>query len=500
VRILSALALTVAIVAVPAPSSAQPVSLPTSGALFGAYVQPRAGQGAEAATAGLEATLHRKLDLVRIYRQWDDAQPDPVVAGAILRGRIPVLSIRPKQKDGRIVPWAAIARGDADAAIVRQADGLRSLQGTIFLSFHHEPDDVAAAGYGTPAEYVAAWRHYRQVFAQRGVGNVVFTWIMIPSSFRTPALADAFYPGDDAVDWIAEDAYNWYGCSSGKPPAWRSPTELIAPFAAWAQPHGKPLMLAEWGSVEDPAVPQRKAQWLRDMLAAARTWPQLKALSYFDASGSCYWRLDSSPAAQEAFADDSNDPSAHGRTSAYLAPSTALGVAPLTLHLDGSGSAGAGAATGAGISSWTLDFGDGSASVAGTGRPPADVTHSYPAGTYSVRLHVTDTAGGVNQDEWRITSAGAPVITGKIGDVTTVSATSYAWVAPQGYAATAYAEWGSTTAYGHKSLTVPMVATFSTAAVTFPLTGLTPGTHYNARVVATSAAGTAVRVWTFDTR
>ncbi len=123
--------------------------VPAKGLLFGSYVQPRPGQGAEAAAAEQEAIAGRKMDLQRIYRQWDDPQPDPVVVASLRRGRIPVLSIRPRYKDGRIVPWAAVARGDADATIVKQADGLRSLPGTLFLAFHHEPDDVSSPTAGS---------------------------------------------------------------------------------------------------------------------------------------------------------------------------------------------------------------------------------------------------------------------------------------------------------------------------------------------------------------
>ncbi len=473
--------------------------VPAQGVLFGAYVQGLPGQGSEPAEASLETTMHRKLDLLRIYRPWDEPQPAPAVVAAVRRGQIPLLSIRPGYKDGRIVSWASVARGDADTMIAKQADGLRSLSPSrLFLSFHHEPDDPAAATFGTPADFVAAWRHYRQVFAARGVSNVAFVWIMTPSSFSKAGMADAYYPGDDAVDWIGEDAYNWFGCREGKSTSWRSPAELIAPFASWAAGHGKPLMLAEWGSAEDPAQPQRKAQWLRDGLAAARTWPQLRAMSYFDGVGNCNWRLDTG-AALQGFADDGDDPAAHGRASAFLLPSTRLGVAPLAVHFDGSGSTGTGAAASAGIGSWTLDFGDGSSPASGVGQPPADLVHSYPAGTFTARLRVTDGTGAVDQDERSITAAAAPTISGSVGGVTSTSATIHAWIAPQGFAATARAEWGSTTAYGQRSALAQIPATSGTTALTFPLAGLSPATHYYARVVATSAAGTRVRNWTFDT-
>jgi PKD domain len=256
-------------------------------------------------------------------------------------------------------------------------------------------------------------------------------------------------------------------------------------------------MLAEWGSVEDPDQPTRKAQWLQDGLDAARSYPSLRALSYFDSTGSCDWRLQNA-AAQQAFADTGADAFAHSRASAFLDPSTQLGIAPLTVHFDGSGSAGTGSATGSGIASWRLDFGDGS-STSGEGQPPADVGHTYPAGTYTARLRVTDTAGDVNQDEQTVKSAGPPVVSGEIRDVTGTSATIKSWVAPLGYGASVTAQWGTSTAYGQQSAPVQLAATDSNVAVSFPLASLKPATRYYARVLATSAAGTGVRAWTFDT-
>jgi hypothetical protein len=175
-----------------------------------------------------------------------------------------------------------------------------------------------------------------------------------------------------------------------------------------------------------------------------------------------------------------------------------LGVAPLTVHFDGSGSAGTGSPTGAGVVSWALDFGDGSA-TSGIGQPPADVPHAYSAGTFAARLRVTDATGAANYDERGIVAASTPVISGEVRDVTATSAKIYAWVAPQGLAATAVAEWGSTLAYGQRSPVVQIRATSGNVALTFPLGGLNPGTHYYTRVSATSLAGTRVKTWTFDT-
>jgi PKD domain len=235
------------------------------------------------------------------------------------------------------------------------------------------------------------------------------------------------------------------------------------------------------------------------MLAATQTWPQLRALSYFDAVGNCDWRLDSTAQSLQAFVDAGDDPAAHARPSAYLAPSTRLGVAPLTVRFDASGSTGTGAAGGSGIAAWSLDFGDGSTHASGTGQPPASLAHAYPAGSYTAWLRVTDSTGASNQDQVTVTAAGPPTISGMIADITTTSASVRVWVSPQGYGAGVRAEWGLSTSYGTRSGTVSIPSTTTTAALVFPLASLQPATRYYVEVVATSAAGTTVRPWQFTT-
>ncbi len=202
------------------PTDAPPVAgdlVPNQGVLFGAGL-PTTGSGqlTEATLSEQEDMLSRKLDLHRVYRLWDDAEPDTVLRTDVQRGRTPILSIKPKYGSGRQVSWASIARGDQDATIANQADGLKTLTAPVYLSFHHEADLAGNASYGTAAEYVAAWRHYRQVFAARGARNVAFTWIVTTSTFSKPGVTDSFYPGDDVVDWIALDAFNWFGCLPGQ--------------------------------------------------------------------------------------------------------------------------------------------------------------------------------------------------------------------------------------------------------------------------------------------
>ena len=61
----------------------------------------------------------------------------------------------------------------------------------------------------TPADFVAAWRRVVDIFRAEGVANASFAWVpfvypAVPVSFRDPNI-DAYYPGDDYVDWMGAD-------------------------------------------------------------------------------------------------------------------------------------------------------------------------------------------------------------------------------------------------------------------------------------------------------
>jgi CSLREA domain-containing protein len=171
-------------------------------------------------------------------------------------------------------------------------------------------------------------------------------------------------------------------------------------------------------------------------------------------------------------------------------------VSGLAVSLNASGSSDADGS----ITSYVWDFGDGSGGAGNT------TTHAYgAAGTYTVRLTVTDDGGATDSVTHDVTVAaasaasGAPVVSD--ASVTAVSATtatiSFA-IDPDGLATTARAEYGldarftgSPFAYSTSTPTVDLGAGDSPQSGSQTITGLLPGALYHLRVTATNAAGTA---------
>jgi Purple acid Phosphatase, N-terminal domain len=96
-----------------------------------------------------------------------------------------------------------------------------------------------------------------------------------------------------------------------------------------------------------------------------------------------------------------------------------------------------------------------------------------------------------------LTSAGAAAaatpsaITGPVTSVGPTTATATGTVNPNGQATTWYVEYGTSTSYGTKTANASAGSGTANTAVSASLTGLTPGTTYHYRVVATNSSGTA---------
>ncbi|HEY0190880.1 MAG TPA: hypothetical protein VGC42_07125 [Kofleriaceae bacterium] len=278
-----------------------------SGVLFGAAAATATADEAaqEAALIALEGETGRTFDLDRIYHQWDTAVPGVREQWTLDAGRIPIVSFKASSD----VPWPALARGDAEPRLAAIAAAYRALAAPVFCIFDQDPENSGGA-LGTPADFAAAYRHIVLAFRAAGATNV--TWIFNLKSPSYPHLADQYYPGDDVIDWLGASAYNFGVASGGR---WVSFADLLTDFVAWATPHGKPLIVTEWASTEDPADPARKATWITDAARAVHDLPQIRAIS-------AYWsmvdgnRFDSSPRSLAAFQAFAQDPYTHLRDPA----------------------------------------------------------------------------------------------------------------------------------------------------------------------------------------
>lgn len=95
-----------------------------------------------------------------------------------------------------------------------------------------------------------------------------------------------YYPGDEAVDWVATSFHQWENLPVS---FWTSqidngfdPLARLDDLYRFAVAHGKPLMLSEWGVSTKPYGNGDDPSWIDDTFAWIKAHPKAKAQVYFE--------------------------------------------------------------------------------------------------------------------------------------------------------------------------------------------------------------------------
>jgi hypothetical protein len=275
--------------------------VPSCGAWWGMYLPTETDTQLPHAVSAEQRFLGRRLDIIERYHDMslgsDGIFPDPAER-QLARNHLLLFSWAPNSWSAGIwYPWRKVAAGMLDRSVIEpEARRLRAFPHRVFLTFAAEPDGVVAKE-GTPAQFVAAWRHIHDVFARLGVRNVIWVWTT-EGYLPHARLIKALYPGNAYVNWIGYDPYNYYTCH-GSP--WTSFAQTVEPFYRWLMANhfgGKPFMLSEFSTAQDPRNPAKVAAWYASIPAVVPQLPNLKALTQWNATVTgCDLRLPTSPVA-----------------------------------------------------------------------------------------------------------------------------------------------------------------------------------------------------------
>jgi hypothetical protein len=225
---------------------------------------------------------------------------------------------------------STIIKGQHDEYIRQWATEAKAWRHPFFLRFNWEmngqwfPWSEGVNG-NLPGEFVLAWRHVHNIFTEVGAQNITWVWCPNVIGLKSSNPLDRLYPGDEYVDWVCMDGYNTgiHPARSGR--SWQtfediftetySALRIIAP--------NKPIMIAETASTE---MGGSKAEWIQDTFIRAlpKVFPEVKAVVWFNWNiRGIDWVIESSPAAQSAFAE--------GIASPYYAENkySALEISPI---------------------------------------------------------------------------------------------------------------------------------------------------------------------------
>lgn len=263
--------------------------------LFGAFTYGGVWNGMEPVHA-LETELGRRLDIVHWFAGWDTPFYPAMVEAVAEGGRAPLISWQPVERS-----LAEIADGVHDEYVRAWARGVAGTAGTagrVYVRPFPEMNGEWTSWNGDPAGLRRAWRRLAMLFAEEGADNV--RWVFSPNVTDEPRTEanrmENYYPGDDVVDVLALDGYNW-----GSTREWSTWTPFEEVFRGGydriTRLGTQPVWFAELASADEGGD---KAAWVRDMFRS-EAFPRLKALVWFDEDKEADWRVTSAPGVVDAF-------------------------------------------------------------------------------------------------------------------------------------------------------------------------------------------------------
>jgi hypothetical protein len=197
---------------------------------------------------------------------------------------------------------ADVAEGlhDADFEAAARAISEAQPRAIIRLGWEMNLADSAWSAKGHEADYIKAFRHVVEIF-RRYSSDFKYDWC--PGWGPQEVAADLAYPGDDVVDYIGLDVYDFKQDGSVEE-RWNN-FYLKAPFGLewhrdFAARHGKQMSYPEWGVGnfgDNPYFVQQMHDWF------VRNSDNIAYAAYFDVDGLWPTQIDNNqfPMSQKMF-------------------------------------------------------------------------------------------------------------------------------------------------------------------------------------------------------
>lgn len=311
------------------------------GCVISMFVQDEGGtypKDGIAAVKNFEALIAHEIGSIMWFPTFEDEFPTTAAQEAIANGLVPHITWElfwPSKnynthpvKGAMFHGFAEVLAGEHDDYIDRFANAAAEFGQPIMIRFLHEfngnwyvwSGNKNGAEKGGPANVVKVWRYVVDRFNAVGADNVLWLWVPHgPSIDRSDDVwndIEHYWPGEDYVDWIGLDAYNWYPKDpwGGERP-YRDFDNLFKDlYQDSVALSDKPIMIAEFGSSEFDYNGITKADWITDTFNKIKTeYPRIKMLTWFQINKERDWRVNSSPESLDAFKKAMQDPYYKGR-------------------------------------------------------------------------------------------------------------------------------------------------------------------------------------------
>jgi len=261
-----------------------------------------------------EEQMGKKPAMVMWYQDWAQKFPQEDIKKVLDYGAIPHIVWEPWHwSDHNKISLQDIVDGKWDDYIASWAKGVKGFDKPVFLRVAHE-FNIDGYPWGVihnnkdPKLYIAAYRHVVDIFKREKAANVKWVWCFMNYSYPEESWNDwvAAYPGDEYVDWVGIDGYNWGTTQDWS--QWQAFKYLFRDQIRLSKKlwPDKPIMIAEFSSAEKGGD---KAAWIRELPGYLKSsMRDIDLIVWFDLDKETDWRIKSSKAACQAYKEIMADP------------------------------------------------------------------------------------------------------------------------------------------------------------------------------------------------
>jgi len=251
--------------------------------------------GSPSSYSGIEQfaqAVGRQPNLVSYYSGWEEKFQETFAETAASHGATTIVQVDPTN-----ISLASIAAGKYDSYINSFANEITAFKKPVVISFGHEMNgfwETWGYGHASPSSFVAAWRHFVNVFRKQGADNVTWLWQVNSSSPQTGPV-QYWWPGAQYVTWVGVSGYYYVPGNTYD----NVFTPVVTAIRQFSQ---APLLIAE--TAVGPQAGQ--TQGIKNLFAGVRAAHAL-GLVWFDqhSYGGLYkgenWRLEGDPSALTTF-------------------------------------------------------------------------------------------------------------------------------------------------------------------------------------------------------
>jgi hypothetical protein len=208
----------------------------------------------------------------------------------------------------KIEPWEGlkpILSGEKRLVIENLASDLKDHAGEIRMTLGHEMNVSENRWYpwqGNSGDYVRAVNYFAEKIYKSGANNIKLVYNV---NVHDSNLIEEYYPGDEAVSYLAVDGYNW-GRTQSWGSRWQEFSDIFggAIIALREINKDKPVMIGEFSSTEANGS---KAAWIKRALPMMKNF-NIESFIWFDIKKEQDWRVNSSPESAAAFQEAAKNP------------------------------------------------------------------------------------------------------------------------------------------------------------------------------------------------